>query len=98
MTLPDRQPAALLLETGGFDEYRLVDSGNGRKLERFGEMTLIRPEEQAIWAPRLAEERWLAVDATFTGDSEEEGAGRWKRATGAGETWICRHGALRHQV
>ncbi len=97
MTLPERQAAPLLLETGGFDEYRLVDSGNGRKLERFGEMTLIRPEEQAIWAPRLADDEWQNASATFTGASEEEGAGRWRRAPGVGDSWICRHGSLRFE-
>jgi 23S rRNA (cytosine1962-C5)-methyltransferase len=85
----------LLLETGGLDDYRLIDSGHGRKLERFGEMTLVRPEEQAIWAPRLPEADWAKADASFTGDTDEEGAGRWKRRPGLDESWTCRHGALR---
>jgi 23S rRNA (cytosine1962-C5)-methyltransferase len=84
----------LLLETTGFDDYRLLDSGAGRKLERFGEMILVRPEEQAIWSPRLAEARWQAADAIFTGATEEEGAGRWQRRPGLGDGWTCRHGAL----
>ena len=92
---PERQAAPLLLETGGLDEYSLVDSGHGRKLERFGKMTLIRPEEQAVWAPRLPESAWANADATFTGDTDEEGAGRWKRRPGLDDEWICRHGKLR---
>jgi 23S rRNA (cytosine1962-C5)-methyltransferase len=91
---PDRQSAALLLETEGLDDYRLVDSGHGRKLERFGARTLIRPEEQAIWAPRLPETVWEKADASFTGDTDEEGAGRWKRRGGLDEEWTCRHGAV----
>ena len=39
----------VILETAGLADYRLLDSGNGRKLERFGDMILVRPEEQAIW-------------------------------------------------
>lgn len=92
---PDRQSTALLLETDGLDDYRLVDSGHGRKLERFGAVTLIRPEEQAIWAPRLPDATWDKADAAFTGDTDEEGAGRWKRRAGLDEEWICRHGALK---
>ena len=95
MARPERQPAPLLLETRGFDGYRLVDSGSGRKLERFGDMTLIRPEEQAVWEPRLPVEHWHEAGATFSGASEEEGAGRWKRAPGVGETWTCHHDSLR---
>jgi 23S rRNA (cytosine1962-C5)-methyltransferase len=85
----------LILETAGLDDYALLDSGHGRKLERFGVLTLDRPEEQAIWTPRLPAKDWEAADAVFTGDVDEEGAGRWKRRPGLEESWICRHGKIR---
>ena len=85
----------LVLRTPGLSDYRLVDSGNGRKLERFGALTLDRPEEQAIWSPRLPRADWERADATFTGDVAEEGAGRWNRRAGLGDDWTCRHGELR---
>jgi 23S rRNA (cytosine1962-C5)-methyltransferase len=85
----------LVLTTKGLDDYRLLDSGNGRKLERFGALTLDRPEEQAMWSPRLDATAWGRADAIFTGDIDEEGAGRWKRRAGLDESWMCRHGALR---
>jgi 23S rRNA (cytosine1962-C5)-methyltransferase len=87
----------LILETRGLDDYTLLDSGNGRKLERFGKLVLIRPEEQAIWSPRLPDSEWDRADAVFTGDVEEEGAGRWKRREGIPENWTCRHGDLRFE-
>ena len=89
------QARALILETRGLDDYQLLDSGHGRKLERFGEILLIRPEEQAIWTPRLDEASWSEADATFTGNTDEEGAGRWKRRDGVGESWTCRHEEVR---
>lgn len=46
-------------------EYELVDSGGGRKLERFGDVTLIRPEPQAKWAPTLPAQRWGMADGEF---------------------------------
>ena len=61
----------VILETAGLADYRLLDSGNGRKLERFGDMTLVRPEEQAIWSPRLDEAAWNEADAVFTGVIDE---------------------------
>jgi 23S rRNA (cytosine1962-C5)-methyltransferase len=85
----------LILETAGLGDYALLDSGHGRKLERFGALTLDRPEEQAIWTPRLSAKEWEAADAVFTGDVDEEGAGRWKRRPGLEESWTCRHGTIR---
>lgn len=54
--------------------YGLIDSGNGRKLERYGGYRFIRPEPQAMWAP--ATEDWSA-DGEFVPGSDEEGGGRW---------------------
>jgi 23S rRNA (cytosine1962-C5)-methyltransferase len=88
--------APLILTTKGLDDYALVDSGHGRKLERFGALLLDRPEEQAIWTPRLSKSGWEKADAIFTGNVDEEGAGRWKRRAGLDEAWECRHGAIRY--
>jgi 23S rRNA (cytosine1962-C5)-methyltransferase len=55
-------------------DYGLVDSGNGRKLERYGRYRFIRPEPQAMWVPALSE--WDA-DGEFVPGSDEDGGGRW---------------------
>lgn len=55
-------------------DYGLVDSGGGRKLERYGAYRFIRPEPQALWAPASAD--WDA-DGEFIPGSDEEGGGRW---------------------
>jgi 23S rRNA (cytosine1962-C5)-methyltransferase len=39
-------------------DYCLIDSGDGKKLERFGSWTLIRPEPQALWSPNLPTSEW----------------------------------------
>lgn len=87
--------APLILTTSGLDDYALIDSGHGRKLERFGALTLDRPEEQAMWAPQLDADAWKGADAIFTGNTDEEGAGRWKQRPGLEESWTCQHGAIR---
>src|SRR3954470_11300247 len=56
-------------------DYGLVDSGGGRKLERYGPHRFIRPEPQAMWAPASPE--WDA-DGEFVPGSDEEGGGRWR--------------------
>jgi 23S rRNA (cytosine1962-C5)-methyltransferase len=78
----------VILETEPDRGYALVDSGDGRKLERYGKLTIIRPEAQAMWRPTLDPARWQSADAEFTGDVEEEGLGRWRRSSAiTGETW-----------
>ncbi|AOL24077.1 23S rRNA (cytosine1962-C5)-methyltransferase [Erythrobacter litoralis] len=66
--------APLVMECQGWDGYRLIDSGAGRKLEAFGPHAFIRPEPQALWQPRLAD--WHAA-GEFVPGSDEDGGGRW---------------------
>ncbi|KTF70754.1 class I SAM-dependent methyltransferase [Sphingomonas sp. HT-1] len=56
-------------------DYGLIDSGHGRKLERYGAYRFIRPEPQAMWAPAAAD--WDA-HAEFVPGSDEDGGGRWE--------------------
>jgi len=58
-------------------DYGLMDCGHGRKLERYGPYSFIRPEPQAMWAPALPD--WDA-DGEFIPGSDEEGGGRWQFA------------------
>lgn len=63
-----------ILEGTAWDDYGLVDSGDGRKLERYGPYRFIRPEPQAMWQPRFSQ--WEA-QAEFVPGSDEDGGGRW---------------------
>ncbi len=47
------------------DEYELLDSGDGRKLERFGKVVLSRPCSQAMWRSVLPQEEWEDAHASF---------------------------------
>ncbi|MDY7097821.1 MAG: class I SAM-dependent methyltransferase [Pseudomonadota bacterium] len=67
-------PQSVLMECTGWDGYRLLDSGAGRKLEAFGQHAFVRPEPQALWQPRLAD--WDAA-GEFVPGSDEDGGGRW---------------------
>jgi len=65
----------LVMECTGWDAYRLLDSGAGRKWEAFGPHSFIRPEPQALWQPRIG--TWQA-DGEFIPGSDEDGGGRWQ--------------------
>ncbi len=73
MVTLDIQPKLMIGE--GWDDFALLDSGNGRKLERYGKYRFIRPEAQALWSPNVPE--WPA-DAEFVPGSDEDGGGRWQ--------------------
>ena len=68
-------PLTLVAEP--WPDYGLMDCGHGRKLERYGPYSFIRPEPQAMWAPALDD--WDA-DGEFIPGSDEEGGGRWQFA------------------
>jgi len=68
-------PPMLTMVTEGWDDYGLIDSGHGRKLERYGKRRFIRPEPQAMWAPAL--DNWDA-DGEFLPGADEDGGGRWE--------------------
>ena len=85
----------LILETKSTADYALIDSGNGRKLERYGPYLIERPEGQAIWQPALAASDWAKADAIFTGNTEEEGMGRWQfPKKPLAETWPLQHDGM----
>ncbi len=60
-------------------DYRLLDSGGGRKLEAYGDVRVIRPEPQALWMPASGD--WSA-DAEFVPGADEDGGGRWEHRGG----------------
>jgi 23S rRNA (cytosine1962-C5)-methyltransferase len=75
-----------------WDDWGLLDCGNGRKLERYGAVTVARPEPQAMWAP--ARDDW-DPDATFVPGSDEEGGGRWVQHRPVPSQWELSRGGVR---
>ena len=74
----------LVMECTGWDAYRLLDSGAGRKYEAFGPHSFIRPEPQAMWQPRLSD--WPAA-GEFVPGSDEDGGGRWNLSPEVPDGW-----------
>ncbi|MBK1858341.1 hypothetical protein JIN80_08730, partial [Cerasicoccus arenae] len=66
------------------DDYSLLDSGHGRKLERFGKVTLDRPCAQAVWNPAHPT-RWKQADAFFTRENGLE----WRGRDRLPESWLA---------
>ena len=72
-----------------WNEYELIDCGNGRKLEHFGEITLIRPEITATGKPHLTNAEWTEMaNAEFVETSKN--SGKWNIFKQIPETWKLR--------
>lgn len=96
MSGPAVDDAPQAMRTTGWADYALLDSGGGRKLERYGPYTVVRPEPQCLWSPRLPESAWAAADAVFD-PTDEEDAGRWRFRGKPRETWPLSWGDVRFQ-
>lgn len=57
-------------------KYTLLDSGNEKKLESFGEYKIIRPCLQAIWKPQLAKEVWNEAKVSFSREKNQNWTGK----------------------
>lgn len=88
--------APVILEIGDEEGYRLIDTGlneagQGEKLEQYGPVRIVRPDAQALWRRGLPDRDWRKADAVFTGDTDEDGVGRWAFPHAPlGETWPMR--------
>lgn len=78
-----------------WDDWALIDCGNGQKLERYGPYEVVRPEPQAMWPP--SRQNW-DPDATFVPGSDEEGGGRWVQHSPVPRNWELARARVRFQA
>ena len=75
------------------DDYELLDSGDGRKLERFGRVTLARPCAQALWRPNNPA-LWTRATASF----DREAGNRWHGRNALPKDWTITTAGLRFKL
>jgi len=71
------------------DQYELLDSGNGKKLERFGDVVLERPCAQAVWAPQNSN-LWKSATARF----DRVGGHNWEGRHTLSKAWNVEIGGV----
>jgi len=76
------------------DDYELIDSGDGRKLERFGKFVLARPCAQAMWRPSLPAAEWSRADASF----DREDGNRWHGRGNLPKEWQITAAGIRFRL
>ncbi|HCW07063.1 MAG TPA: oxidoreductase [Cytophagales bacterium] len=83
-----------LLYPSSWQDYELIDSGDGEKMERFGKYILIRPEPQAIWRKTKSEDEWNKIShAHFSREQKDhfrfgdDVKGGWKKKQSMPDSW-----------
>ena len=76
------------------DDYELLDSGDGRKLERFGRYVLARPCSQALWRPSLPSAEWARADASF----DREDGNRWHGRGNIPKEWTIETAGVKFKL
>lgn len=75
------------------DDYELLDSGDGRKYERFGDFTLVRPSAQALWRPSNPH-AWLGATASF----DREDGNRWHGRSALPKEWVVTTAGIKFRL
>jgi len=90
-------PQIQLESASNWRDYQLLDSGNGKTLERYGPYILIRPEPQVIWQKSLPKEKWQMADAIVQENQSEYG-GQWHLYRPIPKSWQLSYRDLEFQV
>ncbi|MCK5128790.1 MAG: class I SAM-dependent methyltransferase [Clostridiales bacterium] len=77
-------------------DYELIDAGNGKKLERWGDRILLRPDPQAVWQPSGTSEYWTKIDAVYNRSSK--GGGEWNFQHKIPKRWTIKYNDLKFYV
>ena len=76
------------------EDYELLDSGDGRKLERFGKYVLARPCSQAMWRPELSAAEWSRADASF----DREDGNNWHGRANLPKEWTIETAGVKFRL
>ena len=76
----------------GFTDYELIDADAGERLERWGDILLIRPDPQIIWSLGRNDPRWNQAHAVY--HRSANGGGRWEMLKRVPDVWSVKYREL----
>ena len=85
-----------MLLADSWKDYELIDTGDGEKLERWGEYTLRRPDPQVIWPIDNSNPLWKNADAHY--HRSKSGGGEWEYKKRLPERWTISFGKLKFYI
>ena len=78
-----------------WQDYTVIDTSSGEKLERWGKYTLIRPDPQVIWKTEKKNPLWRTADASYK--RSKSGGGAWSDNK-LPESWVISYGDLSFRI
>ena len=84
-----------MLVSNDWKDYKLIDAGNGEKLERWGNIILRRPDPWALWTHEDTQE-WNKFNAIY--HRSEKGGGYWEKRKDIPEFWTINYKELKFKV
>ena len=75
-----------------FEDYKLLDMANGKKLEKWGDYILIRPDPQIIWDKKQKPELWKKAVAVYNRSSS--GGGSWEIKGKIKNSWKIKYNGM----
>jgi len=69
----------------GFKDYELIDADSGERLERWGDIILVRPDPQVIWTTKRTDKRWFNPHAIY--HRSQSGGGYWETVKKVPDVW-----------
>ncbi len=79
-----------------WQDYCLIDTSKGERLERWGDITLIRPDPQIIWENPSPATEWSTAHAKY--NRSNKGGGSWDYRKKFDESWNIKYGDLTFMV
>ena len=80
----------------GWTDYEILDASDGEKLERWGNVTLIRPDPQIIWKTPCDPKLWGSADAHYI--RSNKGGGQWKYKNSIPNQWNINYNNLKFNI
>lgn len=84
------------MKTANWQDYSVISTGDGYKLERWGNVTLLRPDPQVIWPSKTPLDGYKGINAKYT--RSESGGGKWKYFTKTPEEWVISYKNLKFKI
>ena len=75
-----------------FKDYELIDADSGERLERWGDIILIRPDPQVIWSGERKDPRWKTANAIY--HRSQSGGGYWEKLKSVPDVWSVSYNGL----